>query len=156
MYDARHIANWFVQRAMSEHKRLSIMQLLKLVYISHGWHLELRKRPLFSNRIEAWRHGPVIPDVYHAFRGQGIYAANTVDGYKPEEVIKYDSELLEQIYNIYGGHSPFQLSDLTHTKGGPWDQATNKFGYFAPITDDLIQAHYEKIRRAASAQNAAR
>lgn len=157
MYDARQIANWFVHRAAKDGRKLSIMQLLKLVYIAHGWHLEMRKRPLFSNAIEAWRHGPVIPAVYNAFRGQGIHAEREVDGFRADEIIDYDVALLEQIYQLYGGFSPFKLSDMTHEPGGPWDQATKRYGYFAPITDDLIQAHYE-AKRAASAQrqNAAR
>lgn len=150
MYDARQIANWFVRRAAKDRRELSIMQLLKLVYISHGWHLEMRKRPLFSNRIEAWRHGPVIPDVYNAFRSQGIYAVREVDGYPADGIIDYDAALLEQIYQLYGGFSPFQLSDMTHEPGGPWEIATRAFGYFAPITDDIIQAHYEAKRAKAS------
>lgn len=153
MYDARQIANWFVRRAARDSRTLSIMQLLKLVYISHGWHLEMRKRPLFSNRIEAWRHGPVIPDVYNAFRGQGIYAADEVLGYSADSIIDYDTELLEQMYNLYGGFSPFRLSDMTHEPGGPWEIATKTFGYFAPITDDIIQAHYE-AKRAKARQRA--
>ena len=38
MYDARQIANWFVRRAAQDGRRLTIMQVLKLVDISHGWH----------------------------------------------------------------------------------------------------------------------
>ncbi|AVW92216.1 Panacea domain-containing protein [Celeribacter baekdonensis] len=62
-YDARQIANWFVVRAQREGRTLSIMSLLKLTYIAHGWHLEMQEVPLFSNRIEAWQYGPVIPEV---------------------------------------------------------------------------------------------
>lgn len=152
MYDARHIANWFILRAQRDGRKLSIMQLLKLTFIAHGWHLEMRKRPLLSNMIEAWRHGPVIPAVYHTFRGQGIHAERIADGYDPAEIIDYDAQLLESIYSLYGHLSAFTLSDMTHEPGGPWDLATKRFGYFAPITDDLIQAHYEAKRASATAK----
>jgi uncharacterized phage-associated protein len=152
MYDARQIANWFVRRAAKDNRTLSIMQLLKLVYISHGWHLEMRKRPMFRNRIEAWRHGPVIPDVYNAFRGQDIYVKE-VPGFPADDIIEYDVDLLDQIYKLYGEFTPFKLSDMTHEPGGPWDIATKTLGYFAPITDDIIQAHYEAKRQKANKVN---
>ena len=56
-YDARQIANWFVNRAARDEK---VMSMLKLTYFAHGWNLETKETPLFSNRVEAWQHGPVI------------------------------------------------------------------------------------------------
>lgn len=149
MYDARQIANWFVTRAARDGRRLSIMQLLKLVYIAHGWHLEMRRSPLIINKIEAWKYGPVIPDVYNAFRQQGIEAAIPVP-VTSLPMSANDNDLLEQIYNGYGRLSAMQLSDLTHEQNGPWDQATRRWGYFAPIPDDLIRPHYEMKRRQAA------
>lgn len=151
MYDARHIANWFVQRAIHDGRHLTIMQLLKLVYIAHGWHLEMRKSPLILNKIEAWKYGPVIPDVYTAFRNQGVTIAQPI-GLAQREIADADRHLLEEIYRIYGSLPATSLSDLTHEPGGPWDQATRMRGWFAPIPNDLIQAHYEHKRTAA--QNA--
>jgi hypothetical protein len=81
-YDARQIANWFIERSSREGRPLSIMSLLKLAYISHGWRLEMQNRPLFHNRIEAWQHGPVIPDVYKTLRPQGL-VPKTIDGSYP-------------------------------------------------------------------------
>ncbi|MEY4500467.1 MAG: hypothetical protein RIS52_357, partial [Pseudomonadota bacterium] len=52
IYDARQIANWFIERAAKDGRALSIMSLLKLAYITHGWNLETRNAPLFNNRIE--------------------------------------------------------------------------------------------------------
>lgn len=145
MYDAKQIANWFIRKARAEGKTLSIMQLLKLVYISHGWHLEMFGTPLFRNKIEAWQHGPVIPDVYREFRSQGIKVTKEAlvgdSGLAP-----HDENLLDSIYKIYGNKGPFQLSDLTHVKGGPWDRAQERFGWFAPISNDEILEHYQGLR----------
>lgn len=145
MYDARQIANWFIQRAARDGRKLSIMQLLKLVYISHGWHLEITRNPLFRNRIEAWQHGPVIPDVYHAFRPQGIEVVREDARYSAEPAERV-AGFLEEIYSIYGRRSPFNLSEITHVPGGPWDIAIRRSGRFAPITDDLIYPHYAALR----------
>lgn len=152
MYDARQVANWFVSRAASENRTLSIMSLLKLTYIAHGWHLEMRKSPLFNNRIEAWQRGPVVPDVYHAFRGQGVHIGSVADVSKfPAEVADYDESFLEQIYSIYGHLDAFALSDLTHERGGPWEIATQRSGNYAIMFDDEIRRHYEAKRAASNA-----
>lgn len=148
IYDARQIANWFIIRAARDGRTLSVMSLLKLAYIAHGWHLEVYDRPLFHNRIEAWRYGPVIPDVYRAFRPQGVTPAETLAGLQPVED-ETSEEFLEQIYGIYGAMSPFRLSALTHVKDGPWDIVTRHGGPYSQIPDELIKLHYVNKRKAA-------
>ncbi|HBF32433.1 type II toxin-antitoxin system antitoxin SocA domain-containing protein [Rhizobium sp.] len=145
MYDARQIANWFLERAKLDNRKLSIMSLLKLVYIAHGWHLEMRKSPLITNKIEAWKYGPVVPDVYNAFRKQGVEPTETVEVVGPQ-LHSHDEYLLQEIYRIYGSMSAIQLSNLTHEPGGPWEISSQRWGYFAPIPNDLIQSHYEAKR----------
>ena len=148
-YDARQVANWFVNRAGRDGKTLSLMSLLKLTYISHGWHLETRNMPLFSNRIEAWQYGPVVPEVYRDFRKQGINVSAPVNSVPDASFTEQDEDFLEQIYKIYGSLAAFQLSDITHVPGGPWHIATKTGGYYAPITDDLIKKHYVLKRAEA-------
>jgi uncharacterized phage-associated protein len=150
VYDARQIANWFVSRSQRDGRRMSIMSLLKLTYIAHGWNLEMHSEPLFGNRIEAWQYGPVIPEVYHAFRGQGIGVSGTVAAPAGEISVR-DEHLLEQVYSNYGKLSAFQLSELTHVDGGPWDIATKTGGYYAPIPNELIKQHYDAKRHKANA-----
>lgn len=153
-YDARQIANWFVTRSQRDGKILSIMSLLKLTYIAHGWHLETQHKPLFSNRIEAWQYGPVVPDVYRDFRKQGINVSAPVNSVPNASFSNQDEDFLEQIYNIYGRLSAFQLSEITHVPGGPWDIATKTGGYYAPIPDELIKQHYVLKRTEANKQGA--
>lgn len=156
MYDARQIANWFVARAAQDGRLLSIMALLKLVYIAHGWHLQMRRSPLFANKIEAWKYGPVIPDVYNAFRQQGVNVREGVSA-PGAQLAASDVHLLEEIYRIYGSLPATRLSDLTHEPGSPWDTATKRWGWFAPIPNELILPHYdmkrEQSHRAAANSN---
>jgi uncharacterized phage-associated protein len=152
-YDARQIANWFVERANRDGRRLSIMSLLKLTYIAHGWHLETRQSALFNNRIEAWRYGPVIPDVYNAFRSQGVNVIAPISVAQPAMLGVDDQSFLEEIWKIYGSLDPFHLSELTHVAGGPWDLATKTGGYYAKIPDELILQHYQLKRAQSRAKN---
>lgn len=151
-YDARQIANWFIVRAAKDSRTLSIMSLLKLVYIAHGWNLEARNHPLISNRIEAWQYGPVIPDVYNAYRPQGV-AVTKIDPRFDEPVDSATEKFLDEIYGIYGKLPAFQLSNLTHVPGGPWETARKWGGAYAEIPDDLIHSHYVTKRQAANQLN---
>jgi len=37
------------------------LDVIKLVYLSHGWYLGIYGVPLIAEPIEAWPYGPVIP-----------------------------------------------------------------------------------------------
>lgn len=152
VYDARQIANWFIARAARDDQVLSIMALLKLTYIAQGWHLEMRGTALFGNPIEAWRYGPVIPDVYDDFRPQGVRVTAPVANVAPVALPREVETILEQVWEVYGGLSPFQLSDLTHVPGGPWDLAIQAGGVYAPIPNELIRQHYMLKRATAERQ----
>lgn len=148
-HDAQNIANHLIRLADQRGQSLSIMGVLKLVYIAHGWTLALLDKPLIANRIEAWDYGPVIPDLYKRFRNeQGIYDLKPIGA--GEDLLSRDEKsILEQTYDRYGQMSPFQLSELTHVKNGPWDTARLVGGRLAQIPDELIRRHYQnKIEMA--------
>ena len=65
---AKAVANYFLDKAKNAHRPLTPMKLQKLVYIAHGWHLALFDASLIRERVQAWRWGPVIEDLYHEFK----------------------------------------------------------------------------------------
>ena len=143
-YDAKQVANWFIEHAAKEGKQLTIMHLLKFVYIAHGWHLGERGTPLFRNKIEAWRFGPVVPDVYFAFKVKdSAYLQPDVAIEMGRITNEDDCRFLKGIYDRYKGMSAWELSSITHEEGGPWEKARENDGWYATITDDLIMAHYQ-------------
>ena len=42
------------------------LRVQKLLYYVQGWSLGINDVPMFSERIEAWAHGPVVRDLYAA------------------------------------------------------------------------------------------
>ena len=148
-YDSRQIANWFIRRSQKDGNQISIMRLLKLVYMAHGWTLALFDRPLIMDRIEAWEYGPVIPVVYFAFRPQQknkytIFSELKIYERELDEKIE---TLLEEVYDLYKGISTIGLSNLTHIKGGPWEIVHSRGKRYNEIPDELIKKHYkEKLK----------
>ena len=150
-YDSRQIANWFIRRAHARDQSISIMHVLKLVYMAHGWCLAVLDRPLIQDRIEAWDYGPVIPAVYHAFRPLGVHDIQPWDMFEREIEDEVES-LLQKVDNLYENLSASQLSRLTHIKGGPWHKVYRRTARFQPIPDSIIAAHYkDKLARAQNA-----
>ena len=139
------VANRFVEKAAMEGKPLDILQLVKLVYLAHGWCLGFTDKPLISSPVEAWKYGPVIPEVYEAFRPQGVnIGARALDGngnpYRAE-LGEEEVKIVDNVYDAYKSVPPFGLSHLTHAKGTPWSETD---GYYARIPDDRIRAYYKK------------
>ena len=62
MHSSIRIAVEFLELAKNQthYKEITTMQLLKLVYIAHGWMLGLYDKPLISDEVEAWQYGPFI------------------------------------------------------------------------------------------------
>ena len=124
---------------------LTPMQLLKLVYISHGWMLGLHGRPLLTESVEAWTYGPVVPSVYHAYKR---YRNSHISDDPVDHTADLDAsekDLIEQVWNVYGKYSGIQLSGLTHKPGTPWEITRQRFGVGAIIPNDLIEDYYRRL-----------
>lgn len=134
--------------AEDDRNTLTPMQLMKLVYLCHGWMLGVYRRPLIQERVEAWRYGPVIPELYHIvkeFRSNPV-PIDALGEVSQAGLDKYGSTLIENVYNIYREFDGIQLSALTHAKGTPWDITWNNGrGTNQPISNDLIENHFKKL-----------
>lgn len=151
LYTPAHVANYFLDRAAAEGRPLTPLKLIKLVYIAYGWVLALLNRKLFGEHIEAWKHGPVIPSLYHEFKhfGKSVVTdrATTVDYLDMEQSeprIEGDREtvdILDKVWAAYRRYSGWALREKTHAVGTPWEK-TYIAGANAFIEDDLIAPHY--------------
>ena len=155
-YDARAVANYFLDLASSEGRSLDPMGIEKLVYFAHGWHLAVFETPLVEQPVEAWQYGPVIRDLYQSFKEFGtnwIKRLATKDGVPPRientEETKDTRALLNRVWSVYKNYSSIQLSNLTHLPDSPWTITREKGE--AVIDNSLIEEYFQ----AQASQNAA-
>lgn len=149
MHDSKVVANRFLELAEESDDTLTPMQILKLVYIAHGWMLGLYGRPLIRDEIQAWQYGPVIPSLYDAMRG---FRSNPVDGplpSRPEILSREEGSIIQQVYDRYGKLTGPALSRLTHQSGSPWDVTYVPGSFGLTISNDLIEDHYNELAGAA-------
>jgi uncharacterized phage-associated protein len=141
---ATTVADEILKIAKRRDTSLTPMQLMKLVYIAHGWSLAILNRDLFSDRIEAWKYGPVIPTLYQATKrfGREPIPSHLIEDDEPSPLEHDVQEFLEDVFSKYGHLSGINLSNLTHRPGSPWDQRFRDGEINIEIPDDLIREHY--------------
>ena len=62
---ALDVANWFIE--YSGYTKTSL-QIQKITYIAHGYMLGIHGVPLVSDQAQAWKLGPVFPEIYWKFK----------------------------------------------------------------------------------------
>lgn len=100
---------------------LSNLELQKILYLAHMFHLGRTGRPLVPGHFEAWEYGPVHPDLYHRAKvfGSG-HVQNIFHGSKDLEPSP-ERDILDEAYDSLGKVGPGRLVNATHRKGGAWD-----------------------------------
>lgn len=166
-YTPQHIANYFLDRADQENLPMTQLKLLKLVYIAYGWYIALVGERLFDEEIQAWKHGPVIPSLYHEFKHFGSKPisfraiALDLDTWKEStpEVPRSDKVLnfiLDTVWNSYKRFSGWSLRNKTHEAGTPWSQVYREGERDIVIRDDDVKEHFkERIKGYLDAASAA-
>ena len=139
MLSCYDVAQYFLAKADEDAGDLmSNLKLQKLVYYAQGFALAFFDKPLFSERIEAWTHGPVILALYHEYKGYGAAAI------PPPPILdfsKYDQEtraLLDEVYTVYGQFAAWKLRNMTH-KEPPWCNTPEG----NEITHDALRAYFK-------------
>lgn len=148
MYPVITIADEILRQSKAKGISITPMKLMKLVYIAHGWYLAIKGEPLFSERIEAWKYGPVIPDLYHDTKqfGRNPIPPQIIDDGFVNGVDDETKEFIDDVLSRYGDYSAFDLSSFTHQSGTPWDTVYHNGSWDSFIPDSLIQSHYiEKL-----------
>lgn len=119
-HSAITVAKYFLSIADSESGDLiSNLKLQKLLYYAQGHAVAANgvRRPLFNDKMYAWKHGPVVQTVYNFYAKHGDGAIPRED--RPPHLPTDVREFLNEIYRVYGRFSAWALRDMTH-KEPPW------------------------------------
>ena len=139
MLTCHDVARYFLAQINDESGDLiSNLKLQKLVYYAQGFYLALNNTPLFAERIEAWTHGPVVPELYHAYKK---YESGSIPAPNDIDFSIYDKqtrEFLDEIYSIFGQFSAWKLRNMTHDEP-TWRDAAD---YAGEITHQAMKEYF--------------
>lgn len=131
-YRVDDVIDWFLARSSMSPKKLQ-----KLLYYAYSWtltltnnNLENLENRLFSDRFEAWVHGPVIPHIYRRYK----HLRFSDIPINQENIIFFDEDIediLEQVQEVYGVYNGNELESITHQEL-PWINAREGLSPIAP------------------------
>lgn len=152
MHTVFDVANWFLAHA----ENVTNKKLQKLVYYAYAWYIvffndspDRIENRLFNNRIEAWIHGAVCPDLYNRYRA---YGSGEIPKYT-EQLANFsvdELDVLNQVLDVYGGFNGNELEAICHNEE-PWISARGGAPAFEASTvriDDSVIFRYYASRMA--------
>lgn len=146
MAQAVEVARYVIRFFQEAGDPVSNLKLQKLLYYIQGWHLAIKKRPLFQSDFEAWVHGPVLPSIYGQYkhyRWNPITEDVAQPDFAPEE-----KAVIDEVLSVYGGDTGFALEQRSHTEA-PWVDARAGIAQTqesrAVISKDGMQRFFESL-----------
>ena len=148
-YDALDIAKYIIRWCDKNELRITNLQLQKILFFIQKESIRRRGYGIFSNRIEAWQYGPVIPDVFYEFAGFGamklvlyedLFSENSSkDTFIDNDSKKIIENILKECIYIY----PWDLVAKSHVSDGAWSNSISIAERY-PITDQDISCEIAK------------
>ena len=153
MIDSLNVARYFIIRAYEDgiEAEMTNMKVQKLLYYAQSLHLALYNEPLFAEEIQAWRYGPVCPPAYKFYSEFEAKQLPIPDKESLLQLPREKKELLEEIWEYFGGYHADKLSDMTHLEF-PWKKARKGLPPQASSTEpillnDMKELGYQKLDR---------
>lgn len=120
-YAAEDVASYIVNKCVHDAKKITNLQLQKIMYYIQRDFLQKQNRALFKDEIEAWTYGPVVPAVYSRYCGFG--SSDLYDIEEPDTTFDADEQrIIDAIVEEKRALWPWAMVNDTHKKGGAWDR----------------------------------
>lgn len=119
-YEVFDIAKYIIQKSNEDGYPVSNLQLQKMLYYVQREFLQKKRYPLFSAEFEAWRFGPVVPEVYRKYCGSAALPLTLYD-YSPFNEIDNDAkELINQVVREKAKLNPWDMVRDLHQPTKAW------------------------------------
>lgn len=155
---AIQVANYFINKSIpGTDENITNLKLQKLLYYAQGYYLAQNNleqdnlAPLFDDEIQAWAHGPVVPNVYRKFSNYKFMEITEPSNDGFSGLTDCHKIFLDSIWEKFKYYSGKELEEKTH-KEDPWkdirgnlppfistkDTITHKslYNYFSKITTE--------------------
>ena len=124
MPSVHDVAGYLLRLADRDRSGIDHLKLQKLVYYAQAFHLGSEGTPLFTDRLHAWRYGPVSPDLWSRYRYRRGYIAPPKTQAEPS-LSDRERDVVELVYERFRDLSGPDLVRRTHGEA-PWQQAMER------------------------------
>jgi uncharacterized phage-associated protein/ribosome-binding protein aMBF1 (putative translation factor) len=121
----------------------TMLKLQKLLYYAQGYALALLGRPLFGERIKAWEHGPVVPQVRMAYKDfPGLLPRpDDLDLLAVDPAVR---AILDRVYAEFGQYAAWALRNMTHGER-PWAETPQSEEIDRQLMTDFFAERLRKV-----------
>ncbi len=146
-FTAKDIAKYLLY--LSKEDNLNVtdvtnLKIQKLLYFGYGHYLALYGTPLFSEKIEAWKYGPVVRERYDKYKKYGDSPIKFPMKIDLSIYSEKSKDFLGKLLKKYRTVEAYDLVDMTHQPGFPWKNAYKK-GRNTIIPDDEMFEHFKSL-----------
>lgn len=126
---------------------ITTMKLQKLAFYSQAQHLAQYGVQLFPEDFQAWRGGPVVPELYALHRGKFLIRPGELEGGDSSTLTDHERSVIDNVCAAMGHATGAELSERTHRES-PWLDARDGRKPSEPsdtvITQDAMHSYYLK------------
>lgn len=126
---------------------ITTMKLQKLAFYAQVQHLVTTGAPLFPEDFQAWRGGPVVPELYALHRGKFLIRPGELSSGDSSALTDAERGLIDGVCSALGGMTGAALSERTHREN-PWLNAREGLTPSAPsdavITQEAMRRYYQE------------
>lgn len=145
MEDVLKIASYISQRYMEQFgSRISEMKLHKLLYFAQRECLVQTDEPLFPDKFEAWKYGPVLVKI------RQHYGDGTLTQLLSVAAIAKYKDVFDRVFETFASKDAWSLSTLTHGEYS-WQKARHNYdeteSCSVQIDTDDIRKDAERIKK---------
>ena len=138
------VSRLFLSWSRSNGDIVTNLKLQKLLYYAQAWHMVNFNQRLFSEGIEAWVFGPVVPSIYRKYkRHEGMPIPYKIKGDEHEPFTGKQLRFLESLFETYNSFSATALVNMTHNED-PWKDAYAK-GQNTEIAVSAMNKYYRQV-----------
>lgn len=113
-------------------------KLQKLCFYIQSWHLAWFNERMFDESFQAWVHGPVCVNLYHAYKYWGSMPIPKFTNLDSIILSDRSRAVIDSVYEAFGKFTAEQLEAFTHAEA-PWQIARRGYrpsDYCNVIIDD--------------------
>ena len=124
---------------------ITTMKLQKLAFYSQAQHLAQYGVQLFPEDFQAWRGGPVVPELYALHRGKFLIRPGELGDGDSSTLTDDERSVIDNVCAAMGHATGAELSERTHRES-PWLDARDGRKPSEPsdtvITQDAMRSYY--------------
>lgn len=117
MEDVIQIASYICQRYQQQFgKRIDEMKLHKLLYFTQRESIIQTGEPIFKERFEAWKYGPVLVSIRQLYKNDDLHEELS------DTAKEHYRKVFDSVFETYAHKDSWSLSSITHGEYA-WQEA---------------------------------